>query len=228
MDLSAGRLMADPLRADVIRLLCLACVDLLDVNGAGVSVMTDADGGGMVAASGDLAAHVEEWQFSLGEGPCKDAYRGGRPIMVADIAADGSGDVARWPVFAGLIRQAGIQAIFAFPLLIGSTTVGVLDIFRDRSGLLSGEQIGVASAFADLTGTFLAAALSTVADRAGVEPVYQHEVHQATGMVSSQLGISVVEALVRLRARAFADGRTVSDLAGDVVARRVRFYREDI
>jgi len=87
--------MAEQLPADVIRQLCLACVDLLDVSGAGVPVMTDADGGGTVAASSDLAAQVEEWQFSLGEGPCKDAYRSGRPIMVSDVAVDRSGHVAR-------------------------------------------------------------------------------------------------------------------------------------
>ena len=213
--------------ADVIRRLCVACVDLLDVSGAGVSLMTDGAGGGIVAASGDLAFQVEEWQFSLGEGPCKDAYHGGRPIIVGDVAGDRSGRVAYWPVFADLIRQAGIKAIFAFPLQVTGATVGVLDLFRDLPGLLSSEQVGVASAFADLAGTLLPSVLSGHAEGIGDDPGYRLEVHQATGMVSGQLGVSVSEALLRLRARAFGDGRTVSELAADVIARLVRFDKED-
>jgi hypothetical protein len=49
------------------------------------------------------------------------------------------------------------------------------------------------------------------------------EGHQAAGMVSVQLSVSVAEALVRLRARAFSEGRPLEALAADVVGRRVRF-----
>ncbi|MGB0094384.1 MAG: ANTAR domain-containing protein [Solirubrobacteraceae bacterium] len=48
------------------------------------------------------------------------------------------------------------------------------------------------------------------------------EVHQATGMISVQLGVSMDEAFVRLRAHAFAAGRSLKAVAGDVVARRLR------
>jgi hypothetical protein len=48
-------------------------------------------------------------------------------------------------------------------------------------------------------------------------------VHQAAGMASAQLGVSVDEALLRLRTQAFADDRQVADLARDVVDRRLRF-----
>ncbi len=189
--------------------------------------MTETGGGGVVATSSELAAQVEEWQFSLGEGPCKQAFRSGQPIMVGDVVSDGSGQVARWPVFADVIGKAGIRAIFAFPLQVAGATVGVLDVFRDRVGSLSAEQAGVASAFADLAVTLLPAALSADADDDSDDPVYRFEVHQATGMVSVQMDVSSQEALVRLRGRAFADGRTVSELAADVVARRVRFHKED-
>ena len=48
-------------------------------------------------------------------------------------------------------------------------------------------------------------------------------VHQATGMITIQLGTSLADALLRLRAHAYASGRTVSDIAADVVDRRLRF-----
>ncbi|MFD0630267.1 ANTAR domain-containing protein [Catenulispora yoronensis] len=52
---------------------------------------------------------------------------------------------------------------------------------------------------------------------------YRAEVHQATGMISVQLGVSLAEALVRLRAHAWAADRLLADVAADVVARRLRF-----
>ena len=50
-------------------------------------------------------------------------------------------------------------------------------------------------------------------------------VHQATGMVAEQLGITVTEALMRLRAFAFAQDRNLNDIANDVVAGRFRLGR---
>jgi hypothetical protein len=48
-------------------------------------------------------------------------------------------------------------------------------------------------------------------------------VHQATGMISVQLGVSLAEALLRLRAHAYGQDRPVADVAADVVGRRMRF-----
>jgi hypothetical protein len=48
-------------------------------------------------------------------------------------------------------------------------------------------------------------------------------IHQATGMIAAQLDDIVVNALARLRATAFAGGRSMYDIAQDVVERRVRF-----
>ena len=212
---------------DVMGQLCAACTDLLEVGGAGISIMTKAGGCEIVAASGLLAAQIEEWQFSLGVGPCRDAFRSDIPIMVGDVGADTSGQVARWPVFADLIHEAGVHAIFAFPVRVDGAAFGELDIFRSQIGPLSVEQVGIATAFADLAGTLLPAVLSGDADALNDTAPYRFEVHQATGMVSGQLGIPVSEALLRLRARAFAEGRSVSALASDVVARRLRFHKED-
>ena len=52
---------------------------------------------------------------------------------------------------------------------------------------------------------------------------FHYVVHQASGMVSAQLGVSVGEALVRLRAYAFGNDRPLTDVARDVVARKLRF-----
>jgi hypothetical protein len=51
-------------------------------------------------------------------------------------------------------------------------------------------------------------------------------VHQATGMISVQLGVSIQEALLRLRAHAYGSERPLGEIAEDVVARRLRFGDE--
>lgn len=207
--------------------MCVACVDLLGVTGAGVSLMTGGSSGATIGVSGELAARVEEWQFSLGEGPCREALANDRPIMVADLA-DGNGHAAQWPVFGETVQEVGIRAIFAFPFRLGGRPIGVLDLFRDRAGLLSREQMRVASALADLAGTLLDLDPAAIDQNTVEEPAYRFEVHQATGMVAAQLSVSAQEALARLRARAFAQERTVSELAADVVNRRIRFAEEDL
>jgi hypothetical protein len=206
--------------------LCVACVDLLGVTGAGASVMTDHGSGGTVGVSGEVADQVEEWQITLGEGPGPDAYARDRPVLVGDLEDDNS-QSARWPVFAGRMREAGLRAIFAFPVRLGNRPIGVLNLFRDRAGLLSREQIGVARALADLAGTLLDRDTPECVPSGSGASAYRYEVHQATGMIAAQLGTSAEEALVRLRAKAFAQERTVGELANEVVSRRLRFTEDD-
>jgi hypothetical protein len=151
--------------------------------------------------------------------------------MVGDLGDDPGGHVARWPIFKEVAHEAGVRAMFAFPLQVGAQTVGVLDLFRDRTGLLSSEQVTVAAALAALAGVSLhqlsAVPIEVLEDSVSDRSAYRFEVYQASGMVSVQLGISTGEALVRLRARAFAQGRAVSELAADVIRRRIRFTEGD-
>ncbi|WP_370384872.1 ANTAR domain-containing protein [Catenulispora sp. GAS73] len=49
------------------------------------------------------------------------------------------------------------------------------------------------------------------------------QVHQASGVVSAQLGFSGAEALVKLKAYADAHGRGIVEVAADVMAGRLRF-----
>ena len=48
------------------------------------------------------------------------------------------------------------------------------------------------------------------------------EVSQVTGMLVAQLEVEPAEALVRLRAHAFATGRSATDVACDILDRRLR------
>jgi GAF domain len=117
-----------------------------------MSLATDAGPAGTVAAPDGPAAAMEELQFTVGEGPCVDSSRTGRPVLAPDLAHTGSG---RWPGFSAGALDAGIRAVFALPLQVGAGRVGVLDLYRDRAGALSPEELADALTFADAATTIL-------------------------------------------------------------------------
>ena len=216
---------AQPLR------ICELCVDTLAVTGAGIAMVTASGHRGVVCATDDVSATIEDLQLTLGEGPCVDAAVTGSPVLISDLSRSPDVAVERWPAFMEGAASAGVEAVFAFPLRVGAISVGVLDLYRDRLGELSSNELSAALMAADAAALAL---LHLDVDGAGAftddhdsRASYQLQVHQATGMVRVQTGVAIEHALLMLRARAFAEGRPLADLSADVVARRVRFSTED-
>lgn len=204
--------------------VCTACTDGLDIDGAAISLLTATAQRETVFASDPTADLLEELQFSLGEGPCVEAAATSRPVLIPDIGD--SGDACRWPVYADAVaEQAGIRAVFAIPLQWGTIHVGVLDLYRRTPGSLSQDQLHDALRTADVA-TLMILGIRT--SHPQMHPWDESwgrraEVHQATGMVVAQLGISAADAFARLRAYAFAEQRMLGNVARDVVDRRLTF-----
>jgi hypothetical protein len=205
------------------------CVEMLGVTGAGISMVTTSGNHGVVCATDEVSAKIEDLQLTLGEGPCIDSVRGNSPVLISDLGALGDFSGERWPAFLEGAGAAGVRAVFAFPLRIGAISVGAMDLYRDLPGHLTDDELPAALMAADAAAHALLH-LDDPPDATGASDfgtIYHPQVHQATGMVQVQLGVSTNEAFVRLRARAFATNRSLVDLAGDVVARRIRFSTED-
>jgi hypothetical protein len=208
--------------------VCGVALSAVDVDGAAVTVVLDTGLRETVYASSALASELAEMVLTLGDGPGVDAAVNGA-VLVADLMAQES--LVRWPAFAPAAVFAGARAVFALPLQVGAARVGVMDLYRVRPGGLDGERLADALVLAD---TACALLLDVVQpDRPGrdgraPEPVglAHPEVHQATGMITVQLGVTAAVALMRLRAYAYAHDRRLRDVAGDVVARRLRFEPE--
>jgi len=213
------------------RRICGMCVDMLDVSGAGISLITRAGHRGVVCSTDDRAAKIEDLQVTIGVGPCIDAVNSGAPVLLPDLDASPGVGSDRWPEFFGVIAEVGVRAVFAFPLRIGGIVLGALDLYRDRPGDLSPAHVAAALLAADAAALALlqlhAQREDTFSDDPQTGATYRFEIHQATGMVKEQLGVSLEDALLMLRARAFSTGRSVADVAADVVARRTRFTMED-
>lgn len=206
---------------------CAVAISIVGIDSAAVAVTLAATPRETVYASDLTASAMEELTLTLGEGPGVDALSDG-PALVADLAA--AGCLRRWPAFAPAAVSAGLRAMFALPLQVGGVHVGVMDLYRAQPGGVSGDQLADALLLADTACALLLDSGNHAATGGrqpdGVGP--QHpEVHQATGMITVQLGVTAAVALIRLRAYAYAHDRRLRDVAADVVARRLRFHRDD-
>ena len=206
-----------------------AAAAAMGVDGIGAGVGTGPEGTALAWGRGQTSAALEEVEFTLGEGPGADCVAAGLPVLVADLP----GAVSRWPVFTPAAVDLGVRAVFALPLRIGAISVGSLLAYRHTVGPLREGQLVDAVALADTLTALLLRRATDEASRSIVEggkpergravpETHRLEVHQATGMISVQLGVSLAEALVRLRAHAFAADRSMNEVAADVVARRLR------
>ena len=211
---------------------CMAAVAAVEVTGAWLIAARGAEAGHLMRVTDKASELLAELQMTLGEGPGPDAAASGGPVLASDL--DETEANRRWPAFAPAARQAGAAAIFAFPLQLGAIRTGVMSLYRVRSGPLSAFQLGDALIFAD-TATLLLLdaqdrAAGGAAESAGAGPGgqpadltrHRAEIDQATGMLTEQLGVGIGEAFLRLRAHAYAHDRRLSDLARDIVARRLR------
>jgi hypothetical protein len=199
-------------------------VKITGMDGAGVMLMSGEIPRGSLCTSNTVSHLIEELQYTLGEGPCVDAYRQDEVVTEPDLADPVT---RRWPAFTPPTLQAGVRAVFGFPLRAGSVRLGALNLYRDRSGPLSGDQHADALVVADVAARWVleaqaGAPLDTVAAELEAGADFHFAVHNAAGIVSVQEGISVAEALIRLRAFAFSSDRLLTDVARDVIARRLR------
>lgn len=205
--------------------LCDVCAEVTGTTGAGIMLMSGSIQRGSVCTTDAVSALIEQLQYELGEGPCLDAYHHDRPVLEPDLADP---KTPRWAAFTGPALAAGVGAVFGFPLQVGAVRLGALNLYADGPGALTDDQHADALLMADLAAQALLliqadAPAGTVATELEANADFQYVVHQASGMVAAQLDVPVGQALIRLRAHAFGNDRTLTDVARDVVDRRLRF-----
>jgi hypothetical protein len=211
---------------------CAAAVAAAGVTGGWLTAASDGEAGHLMQITDAVSEQLAELQLTLGEGPSLDVSAFGGPVLASDLGTTEAG--SRWPAFAPAARQAGAGAVFVFPLRIGAIRAGVLGMYRTRPGPLSAFQLGDALVFADTaTLLMLGGHDDTPGDEAaGTAPggqsadlaLHRAEINQATGMLTEQLGTGIADAFIRLRAYAFVNDLRLTDVARDIVARRLRLH----
>ena len=204
--------------------LCRAAAGSLGVDGASVTALGGPAVREPLAATDALSAGLEELLLTTGEGPGADDLMFGSPMLIPDLELVAE----RWPGFAPAAIAAGARALFAFPLQAGAIRSGVLSLYRAQPVPLTPQQLADALVFADIARQLLLDSAAGIIGAADYQPLNglsdsRAEVYQATGMISVQLGVSLEDAFVRLRAHAFAASTPLDDVADEVVSRTLRF-----
>lgn len=207
---------------DFMHLLVDRCVELLDVDAAGL-LLADHNGQlRLIATSDEQVRLLELFQLQNREGPCLEAFGTGVRVSHPDLTA---GDV-RWPRFSAAAADAGFSAVDALPMRLRSHVIGALNLFRTRAGVLSETAVRTAQALAGVATIgllqerlirrheVLAEQLQTALDSRVV-------IEQAKGFLAERLGVELDEAFAVLRGYARHHNRRLSDLARAVTNNRV-------
>ncbi|MFD9501234.1 ANTAR domain-containing protein [Streptomyces sp. NPDC060035] len=217
--------------AEILRILHLRgtpllsgdCARVLGMDHAVVSLVVQGRDTEQLWASGGTSASFDDLQFTLGEGPGPDTLRTRASVLEQDVTTV-SGD--RWPALLPAMRYLPIRAVFCLPLAMGGITVGILTVLRSVPGPMTGQQMDDALALAGaLTLQFLGGEGMQLDSWTDAEPggeLHRAVVHQASGMLSVQLGLSLGQSLLRLRAYAYGHNRSIVEAAQDIVSRRLR------
>ena len=209
--------------------LCEACVVLLDIDAAAISLVFDGANSGTLGSSGASARIYDELQFTLGEGPCLASVLQRIPILIVDLADPAE---ARWPAYRPAMLAHQIRGVYAIPVVVAGEFVGALDLFRARPGPLLATDLAGAVAAAELAAIPVLDLLDGDLQAAVTDPnsnawaelnrLTRAEVSQAIGMLVAQLEVEPALALILLRAHAYASGRSVTGIARDILDRRLK------
>jgi hypothetical protein len=207
--------------------LCHACVSLLHVDGASISLVDGGASQGTLGSSDELSKQLDELQFTFGMGPCVDAVRLGNPVLVEDL---GAARETRWPAYIDAAVELGVCAVYALPIVLANSCVGALELYRHAAGPLLGDGLTGGLYAAELAALPVLDMLGTGSGDVSEDDAYgwerlaalsRVEVYQATGMLMGQLGVNPPEALIRLRGHAYAEGLTASQVAWEIIERRL-------
>lgn len=210
----------DPDPESYVRRVCAASLDLLNMSGAGISLMTSQTQVGAVWASDSLALRVEDLQFALGEGPAPDVFSTGTPAVEPSLADAPD----RWPFFGPAALDLGVAAVFSFPLQVGVIQLGALNLFRETAGFISSDELADALVLCDV----VTQDLLDLQDQGWLQPRVgdrlgrRAPVYQATGMVAAQMGCDPAGALASIRAYAFANEISIFEVADRLIAGSLR------
>ena len=223
---SLSVLAAERDRETSVEFVCDVVVERLGMTAACLVVSSRAGTDVLRYSTGDFGDRLTEIEVTVGEGPVGESLDLASSVFVSDL--DAASSLRRWPLFAPLAVDAGARSCFMFPLAVGVVRIGVLALYHLEPGSPGAVDLSKALLFADLLLALMLVELAGPDHPVPTPPgdgfpLVGPEVHQAAGMIAAQLDIDMDDAFARLRARAFADGRRLTDLATDVIERRLRF-----
>jgi len=208
--------------ADFLHTLSARCVELLDVNAAGVMV-TDQRGRLRVMATSSERAHLLElFEVESAEGPCVACFDSGQPVSDTNLRVVDP----RWASFSQRAGEAGFSAVHAMPMRLRDDVIGVLNLFSVQTGALTAADTFLGQALANVTtiGLLQQRAIhhrEVVAEQLQGALNSRVVIEQAKGVLFERLNVDMHEGFEVLRTYARRTNRRLTDVARDVINDRL-------
>ncbi len=215
--------LADTLVADfdVIELLSRltdSCVEVLNVDAAGLMLISSEGELRVMASSSEAMRILELFEIQAQEGPCLDCYRTGEPVINQDLAATQT----RWPTFTNEALEAGFKSVHALPMRLRGTIIGALNLFNISPGKMAENDMVAAQAFADV------ATIAVLQHRAAIEArVIKDQlnfalnsriiIEQAKGVIAERENLDMNASFSRLRTYARENNLRLIDVAQEII-----------
>ncbi len=205
---------------DFLQLLLERCGELLDVTTAGVLLEGPERHLHLAVALTADMEDLEQAEIDNEDGPCHEAYRTGKPVLVNDL--DHSDVALRWPTVIDRLQTMGLKSVCALPIRLRDDRIGALNLYRDVPGSFADDDVRLGQAFADV------AAIGILQERKVTHAEGRTQqlqlaldsrivIEQAKGVISAERGIPIGQAFDLLRRHARDNNRRLHDVAQSVV-----------
>ncbi|GGV11966.1 transcriptional regulator [Actinomadura cremea] len=213
----ADTLVADFDVIEFLHLLTERCVQLLDIDQAGLVLADETGRLQLVAASSEQTRLLEVFQLERDEGPCLECYAEGRPVASGDLNADR----VRWPAFSEVALRRGFASVHSLPMRLRDHVIGALNLFQSEPVALDADSAALGQGFADI------ATIGLIGERAAREQALLSQqlqtalntrivIEQAKGMIAERAQVPVDQAFTMMRLHARNNNRKLTDVAAAV------------
>ena len=195
-----------------------ACVELFDVDGAGILVADEQDVLRYVAASDGPGRLLEQSEAAAGQGPCTEAFVSGAVVTSADVTVE----TERWPVLAEAMAEQPVRAVLGTPVRIGGVPVGTLDVYKERAHDWDESEVRALARYAEVIATTMTAALQAhtageLARQLQYALDYRVVIERAVGYLMAKEGLDPVSAFNALRTAARSRRTKIGEVAQHVL-----------
>jgi hypothetical protein len=207
---------ADDLLAGLLR-VAEATRTVLEVDGAGLTLIHEDDPPRWVAATDAAMELLEQVQHDFGEGPYLQAYAQNRAVVIEDLRA-----AATWTRLDAVVGQLHVRGVLSVPIRLAGQPVGTLEVYSTQARAWTAHELEAVSELATVAGELVQAKVELAGRELEVAQLRQALtsrvwIEQAKGVLAATRGVSPDEAFGQLRRRARASSRKLAALAQEVV-----------
>lgn len=206
---------------DFLHVLTRRCVELVDVDAAGLLLADDGGRLRPMAASTEQVRLLELFELQNEEGPCLECYRHGLPV-----AEDHLDSSDRWPIFGPEAVAAGFRAVEAVPMRLRGERIGTLNLFRSPPDRLEDSARSLCQGLADVATIGLLQERTIREARLLAEQLQaalnnRVVIEQAKGVLSERAALPLDEAFEALRSFARSNNLRLAVVARDLIDGRL-------